>query len=107
MQTVIYSRDFEPITIVDLKMEILKTLEKDGRCGLVIDTGEKCRLFVHPIVWNNMENISERNIIVALDEEIALKLQPTWLPGQRSTVNFALRGIRRLKAELQKYIGRD
>ena len=36
MNVIIYTRDFEPITAIDLPVDLLKRAEQDGRIGLAL-----------------------------------------------------------------------
>jgi len=105
MDVVVYSRELEPITVLDLKMEVMDSLREHHKCILKTPEGIECRLFAIFLPWVSEEGTpSHIMMVLTIDDEQALQLNPGWLPGQRSAVNMAVRGIRRLKAELMKYM---
>lgn len=105
MDVVIYSRELEPITVLDLNMEVMDTLKEQHKCILRTPNGIDCRIYAIFLPWVSEEGeLSNIMMVLTIDEEEALQLNPGWLPGQRSAVNMAIKGIRRLKAELMKYI---
>ena len=91
MNVVIYTKDFEPITVRDLPLSLLDDMERKGGVKLAIpslnDNGSMttCTLLLKNLRW--MDGTT-KPIIITLDEEIALVLRPNWLPGQRSSVNL-------------------
>ena len=109
MNVVIYTKDFEPITVIDLPLSLLDDMERKGGIKLAIpalnDNGSivTCTLLLRNLRW--MDGTT-KPIIITLDEEIALALKPNWLPGQRAAVNYyeeciqAL--IKRLRAAWRK-----
>lgn len=100
MYTVIYSVDFEPITVLDLPKDFLDTLEKTGRGILKIkDTDKACRLLCGSVVWPDR---SLKPVVVTVDEEAALFMQCDWLPGQRSAVGFMKKHLQAVTEKLIK-----
>lgn len=96
MNTILYSIDFEPITVVDLPKHLLDSLETMGTaCLLIKDTDPpiQCKLYCGAIRWPDN---SSKPIIFTKDEEAALMLKCDWLPGQVGTVNIYKRNIRKL-----------
>ena len=107
MNTVIYSKDLEPITVIDLPIEVLDELHKSGAARLAaIDaspTPKICLLIGVKVEWVTGDDIM---LVVTPDEELAMQLQPDWLPGQRAGINSALRTIRGLKDKVIKLMRR-
>jgi hypothetical protein len=103
MQTVIYSQFLEPITVVDLTMEMLKSLEINRKCVLHLGHGKMVRLFAVKIRLPNMEfGEIESDIILTPDEVHALELKADWLPGQRPAINFTVKAVRAMRDRLVK-----
>ncbi len=113
MKAVIYTRDFEPITVIDLPMWALEQLHErrtlwvevmslpryagqddaiTAECLAVCLTSQR-------IQWIDR---SPRNVIVAPDDTTALKLKPSWLPGQQEQINAYEDVARALAAALVK-----
>lgn len=100
MYTVIYSLDFEPITVVDLPKEFLDTLEKKGVGYLrVKETESICKLICGSILWPDG---TLKPVVVTSDEETALLMQCSWLPGQTGYALYLKRQIRTLTDKLIK-----
>lgn len=100
MYTIIYSIDFEPITVLDLPKNFLDTLEKTGKGILKIKDADKtCKLMCGTIIWPDG---STKPVVVTVDEESALFIQCSWLPGQRSTVGFMKKHLRAVTDKLIK-----
>lgn len=100
MYTVIYSIDFEPITVLDIPKDFLDKVEKSGKGTLRIkDTDKTCNLLCGTIIWPDG---SLKPVIVTIDEESALYMQCSWLPGQISSVGFMKKHLRALTDKLIK-----
>jgi hypothetical protein len=100
MYTIIYSLDFEPITVLDIPKDFLDIIEKKGTGILKIkDTDKVCRLYCGMLSWPDG---SKKPVIVTKDEEEALYMQCSWLPGQRSSVGFLKNHVRGLTDKLIK-----
>jgi len=109
MNVVIYTKHFEPITVIDLPLWLLDDMERKGGAKLAIPPREGnesmtiCTLLLKNLRWLDG---TVKPIVIALDEEVALMLKPDWLPGQRATTNLYLEYIRglskRLKAAMRK-----
>ena len=111
MNIVLYTRDFEPITVVDLPMWLLETLEKRGSVRIAVleptmpenpDVTEKPEL---SIVTVNLEKVrwvdgTKKSVLVTDNEELAMVLNPDWLPGQRYIIQSYETAIRQLKEAL-------
>jgi hypothetical protein len=107
VNVVIYTTDFEPITVIDLPKQVLDKIEQTGgvRLALGSETDEEgkiiiptcCTLVMYKIRWPNGE---EKPILVTKDEELALLLKPDWLPGQRGIYNLLYNHIKDLTKQL-------
>ena len=104
MNVVIYTTDFEPITVVDLPRTVLDKIEQTGGVNLALGSGEtdvanmpKCALIMCKVKWFNGE---EKPILVTRNEENALLLKPDWLPGQRGVYNMLYTEIKALTKRL-------
>ncbi len=113
MNVVLYTRDMEPITVIDLPMW---ALEAGDRCGMValqvippvslkpLDPGVPIPMLETRAVWLEFHRIRLRDsqswIVTVNDDELALTLKPSWLPGQRAKINQYEDSTRRLSAML-------
>lgn len=121
MNIILYTRDFEPITVVDLPMWLLDAIERDGAVQVAVKRPITPDFIAKVAVGTveGPENVTIRlgklhwidgsikPIYVTDDDVLALTLKPEWLPGQRLQVqNFEaaiswLTG--HLKRLMQKY----
>lgn len=116
MNIVVYTRDFEPITILDLPLWLVEQMEKQGRVRVAVqeppatqwmapDLGttqheiKTVTLECYRLRWSDG---SQKPIIVTQDDELALALKPDWLPGQRAQVNDYKNTITNLITMLKK-----
>jgi len=100
MNIILYTTDFEPITVIDLPLWLLETLEREGQFKVAIKrpvtadfiakvavgsvTGpETVTIEARRLTWDDG---TTKPIYVTKDEELALILKPEWLPGQRLQV---------------------
>lgn len=107
MNVIVYSKDFEPITSIDLPMDILDNMERKGglRLGLNIVDNKRgntllmCTLMLKRITWIDG---TQHTVIITYDEEIALMLKPEWLTGQQATINLYKTTIEKLTKRLKE-----
>jgi hypothetical protein len=108
VNVIIYTTDFEPITVVDLPRSVLDKAEKQGGIKLSLGPIEAnapiCTLVMITVRWVNGE---EKPILVTRDEETALLLKPDWLPGQRNVYNMLYNHIKRLTKRLTNFTKDD
>ena len=107
MNVIIYTTDFEPITVVDLPKSVLDKVERQGGVKLALGPPEDeegrsidppiCTLVMCKLKWFNGE---EKVVLVTKDEETALLLKPDWLPGQRGVYNLLYTHIKQLTKRL-------
>jgi hypothetical protein len=105
METVLYTENLEPVTIIDIPMKLWIMLNKGETVGLAVPYQFKlekptdvCDIY-EEIVYLHAEPIcrrSMRSIIVFVDNEvIALALKSSLLPGQRKDVQYAMSQAKR------------
>lgn len=118
MDVVLYTEDFEPITAIPLQVDLdqLTCLRMDrfrlpvpwevqyegrklGHCPREFHT---VTIRLEPLTWKDG---SRKWILIAEDEVMALKLRPSWLPGQRGTVNDYRQAITNLATLLVQAMG--
>lgn len=122
MDVVIYTEDFEPITVISLTVmpqqirrymggrfyvEVPQPMKAPGRvCEHASDPIEfkKLGLRVELMRWLRGE---EKFILVAEDEVLALQLRPSWLPGQRGEINAYRHAITQLAQLINIALGGD
>jgi hypothetical protein len=108
VNVIIYTTDFEPITIVDLPRSVLDKAEQQGGIKLSLGPTEAdspvCTLVMIKVRWVNGE---EKPILVTRDEETALLLKPDWLPGQRGVYNMLYNHIKQLTKRLTNFTKDD
>jgi len=98
MNVVLYTPDFEPITVVDLPRWLLDTCETRGFIKISVPQPTKPEpdmLVVRckKIAWFDG---SVKTFLTVEDEVLALALRPGWLPGQTQVVQSTERLIQRL-----------
>lgn len=116
MNIVLYTRDFEPITVVDLPMWLLDAIERDGAVQVAVKRpitpdfvekvavgtveGPECvTIRLGRLTWIDG---STKPIYITYDEELALTLKPEWLPGQRLQVQNFQSAIEWLSGHLKR-----
>jgi hypothetical protein len=103
MNTVLYTQDLEPITVVELPLWLLETAEREGAVKVSVKRpitpdfiekvavgtveGPEC-VTIKPMRIRCFDG-SVKVLYYTNDDELALTLKPEWLPGQRLQVqNF-------------------
>lgn len=118
MRVVLYTTDFEPITVLDLPMWLLDQLERQGvvrvavpprpeemlkqieeNVGIFEPKMDIVDIFCERLKWKDG---SVKTILITPNEELALALRPDWLPGQQQAVNWYRNTIHALVDQLQK-----
>jgi len=119
MNTVLYTQDFEPITVIDIPMWLLDEVERQGGARVTIagasgstSTG---RLSVQEsqlvpedkIITIQLAKIrwwdgTLKPILIADNEQLVLQLKPEWLTGQRAHINFVDHTLQHLKQLLHR-----
>lgn len=124
MNVVIYTRDMEPITVIDLPMWALEFGERMAYVRVALDTEvllappapsspstiDTLRVVTLEFVPIRLSRVhhdpARRWLIVTDDDELALALRPSWLPGQRRKVNEYERANRELATLLLNTLAR-
>lgn len=115
MNVVLYTTDFEPITILDLPLWLLEQLERQGAVRVAVmrpvswvteeepvqhdPSVETVTIFCEKLRWHGDQ---VKTVLVTPNEELALMLRPEWLPGQRATINGYKAAITHLTKQLVK-----
>ena len=119
MNIVLYTRDMEPITVIDLPLWALERGERLGFVNVeVMDpvplpkSGEPVHLDFIEARRVTLEFIpirlrDNRSWLVTVDDDaLALLLMPSWLPGQRGKINDYKRTTRELSRMLLDVLAR-
>lgn len=116
MNIVLYTRDFEPITVLDLPVWLIEQLERQGGARVAVQepvssqwmaadaptTQSEPKTVTLRCVKLNWLNNEKKTIIITDDDELALRLKPDWLSGQRAQVNQYKQTIDNLVKMLKK-----
>ncbi len=114
MNVVLYTHDFEPITVLDLPQWLLEQLERQGAVRVAVmrpvqfgenpnvaigsvEGPQTVTIYCEKLRWK--DGIT-KPILVTYDEELALTLKPCWLPGQQAAVQSYRQAIRHLTDQL-------
>lgn len=114
MNIVLYTRDFEPITVLDLPLWLIEQMEKQGGVRVAVQeqaqwmapdaapTEPTLKTVTLRCVKLNWLNNEKKTIIITDDDELALRLKPDWLSGQRAQINNYKQTIDNLVKMLKK-----
>jgi hypothetical protein len=103
MNTIIYSKDFEPITAIDLPIEVLDSAERKGGIMLALSgSTNPDRLIRIDCVKLQWVDGSQKPVLIAHQEELALLLKPDWLVGQRMVIRAYDRTLKILTDKIKK-----
>ena len=112
MNVVLYTNDFEPITVLDLPVWLLDRLEEQGTVRVAVQkppgvSPDLVDFELPPIVTIHCEKLRWKDgtvkpVLVTNDDELALTLRPDWLPGQQNTIQSYRKAIRHLTEHLVK-----
>jgi hypothetical protein len=105
MNTIIYSRDFEPITVIDLPVEVLESAERTGGIVLALKnanepTSERRYVTLECLKLKWWDS-TVKTVFVTEDEELAMLLKPEWLVGQKAVVGAYQRTLQVLTTKLK------
>lgn len=100
MNVVLYTRDMEPITVIDLPLWALEQGEKLNHIQVAVmdpvplpGPGERAlvdRMMARSVTleFTPIRLGYKRSwLVIVNDDVLALKLTPSWLPGQRAKIN--------------------
>ena len=121
MIVLLYTEDFEPIIPIDLPLWLLDRLEQEGAVRVAVNkpkghTDERIPVgnleANNPTVRIRYEKLrwkdgTLKTILVTPDEELALTLNPEWLPGQRAPIQMYMGAMRKMHEELIKQIRKN
>lgn len=100
MNVVIYSEDLEPITVLDLPMQVLDRAASTGQVQLRVRAkntryreDQVCTLKHQELLTREGHFVS---VLVTEDEVAAMLAKPGWLPGQRGQLNYYFDKIKNL-----------
>lgn len=100
MNVVIYSEDMEPITVLDLPMQVLDKAATEGQVQLRVRAKNTRYREDQTCVLKYVELLTrDGHFVSALtteDEVAAMLAKPGWLPGQRGQLNYYLNKIKNL-----------
>ena len=106
MNIIIYTKDFEPITVLDLPLEIIESAERNGVIGIELkpppgsSLGSRLiKVECFKIRW--FDN-TLKPILVSEDEIDILMLKPEWLVGQKALVGAYQRRLTILTDKIKK-----
>lgn len=113
MNVVLYTNDFEPITVLDLPTWLLEQLERQGAVRVAVlrpvqfenasvavgsvEGPQVVTIYCERLRWKDG---TVKPVLVTDDEELALTLRPEWLPGQRQRIQSYQQAIRGLTDSL-------
>lgn len=121
MNIVLYTQDFEPITVVDLPMWLLDAVEREGSVKVAVkrpitpdfiskvavgsvEGPETVTIEAKRLRWSDGDT---KLIYVTKDDVLALTLKPEWLPGQILQIQNYTAAInwlsKQLKILMKKY----
>lgn len=112
MNIVLYTMDMEPITIIDLPMWAIELGEKHGTVAVGVylpfsatpmDNADPITssYWVVYLKFHPMRFYEKKSWLITVDnEELALKLKPSWLPGQQKAINDYERDVKNLSMAL-------
>ena len=115
MNIVLYTQDFEPITVVDLPMWLLDAVEREGSVKVAVkrpitpdfiskvavgsvEGPETVTIEAKRLRWSDGDT---KLIYVTKDDVLALTLRPEWLPGQVLQVQNYTAAINWLSKQLK------
>lgn len=114
MNVVLYTKDFEPITVLDLPIWLLEQMERHGSVRIAALKPPTLEDLAKPPDFSPPETVTIRceklrwrdgtlkPILITDDETLALSLRPEWLPGQLQAVQSYKAAIRELTQQLVK-----
>ena len=117
MNVVLYTRELEPITVVDIPIDAIRFAQKRGRLVLAvmdpIAFNQKARDLPVRLRTVGLEFVplryrdAEGWLALVDDETNALAIEPGWLPGQQVMLNRHAKVQRMLMDALFKLMGHE
>lgn len=102
MNVVLYTKDMEPITVIDLPMWALEHGERLGFVSVGVmdepipfdqtsptDPIPPLRSYAVTLEFHRLRMLGGKSswLVTVDNDELALKMRPSWLPGQRGQIN--------------------
>jgi hypothetical protein len=118
MNVVLYTINLEPLTIIDLPIDILEKMEVEGALKILVakppktlsqgtltfPMPETITLYCQRLRWLDD---SIKTVIFTEDEELALAIKPGWLPGQTANVQHYKGVIKHLNEQILKVMRKN
>ena len=116
MNIILYTQDFEPITVIDLPIWLLETAERVGAVQVAVKR-PLTKDFVEKVAVGTIEGPetvtiramklnwydgTTKTVYYTKDEVLSLILKPEWLPGQRVQVQNFQQAIGWLGGQLKQ-----
>lgn len=112
MIVILYTRDLEPITCVDIPVEVQEDIQRVGLGKVPVlskrdaDPSEAKYIYIKPVRILGVDN-SLLVFFTTEQEDLALAVTPQWLPGQLPLVQHWQKIIRKQQQELKRLTGGD
>ena len=111
MNVVLYTTAFEPLTVLELPLEVLEKMEVEGALKILVakppkslsqgtltfPMPETITIYCQKMRWLDD---SIKTILFTQDEELALAVKPGWLPGQLSSVQHYKSTVKHLNEQI-------
>lgn len=110
MITVLYTADLEPITCVDIPVEVQEDIQRTGLGRVPVlpskdaDVNNAKFIFIKPLRILGINN-QVQVFFTTGEEELALAVSPQWLPGQLPLVQHMQKIIYKQQRELKRLNG--
>jgi hypothetical protein len=108
MNTVLYTKDLEPITVLNMPVWVQEAIEKAGSGRIAVrapsetDTDEEMPTMLIEVEKLQTKSGETAKFFVTQDEELALSIAPQWLPGQLAMYQYMQKIIQRQKQLLNR-----
>lgn len=116
MNQVLYTPDFEPITVIDLPVDILEHIDLVGSVRIGISRSESIDKnntdeYIDSIVIKQVKlywhDNTVKSVLTTEDEILALTIRPGILPGQRLQIQNYETAIGWLAKQLKKQVKKN
>jgi len=111
MNVILYTIDFEPLTVLELPIDVLEKMEVEGALKIIVakppktmsegtltfPMPETITIYCQKMRWLDS---SIKTILFTEDEELALAIKPSWLPGQVWNVQHYKSTIKHLNEQI-------
>ena len=111
MNVVLYTTAFEPLTVLELPIDILEKMEVEGALKILVakppkslsqgtltfPMPETITIYCQKMRWLDD---SIKTILFTENEELALAIKPGWLPGQLSSVQHYKATVKHLNEQI-------